>query len=71
MTKTNIWKTVNDEAAEIIKGIQNGELKCVSDYRDYLDSIYNWKISEGISRIVEAYAYVNNIDLPFEIKICE
>ena len=67
MNKTNVWKVVNDEASEIIEGIQKGEIKCVCDFKNYLDSIYNWKVSDGISRIIEFYAYVNNIDLPFEI----
>lgn len=67
MTRTNVWKIVNDEAAEIIKGIQKGEIKCVCDFKNYVDGIYNWKIAEGISRIVETYAYVNNVDLPFEL----
>ena len=67
MNKTNVWGVVDNEASEIIKGIQKGEIKCVGDFKNYLDSIYNWKVSEGISRIVESYAYVNNIDLPFEI----
>lgn len=67
MDKINVWKIVNDEAANVIKGIQKGEIKCVCGYRDYLDSVYSWKIVEGISRIVETYAYVNGIELPFEI----
>lgn len=67
MKKTNVWEVASAEAADIIKGVQKGDFKCVMDYREYLEALYNWKIVEGISRIVEAYAYVNDVELPFEL----
>ena len=66
MTKTNVWETVNKEAATIIKSIEKGEVKTRKEYCDYLDTLYNWRVSEAITSIVSAYLSINNIEMPWE-----
>ena len=65
MKKTNVWELANKEAERIIKAIENGEIKTKKEYSDYLDSVYNWKISGSISNIVSIYLSINDIDIPW------
>ena len=65
MKKTNVWELVNKESENIIKAIENGEIKTRKEYSDYLDSIYNWKISGSIANIVTVYLSLNDIDIPW------
>lgn len=65
MEKTNVWELVNKEANSVIKAIENGEIKTRKEYSDYLDSIYNWKVSGSIANIVSIYLGINDIDIPW------
>ena len=65
MKKTNVWELVKKEADAVIKAIENGEIKTRKEYSDYLDSIYNWKISGSIANIVSIYLGINDIDIPW------
>lgn len=66
MKKVNVWELVNKEAAYIINCIENGEVKTRKEYSEYLESVYNWKISEPIGNIVDVYLSINNIDIPWD-----
>ena len=65
MTKINVWELVNKEADVIIKAIENGEIKTRKEYSEYLESVYNWKISGFIGNIVNVYLGINDIDIPW------
>lgn len=65
MKKTNVWELVNKEANAVIKAIENGEIKTRKEYSDYLDYLYNWKISESIANIVSVYLSISDIDIPW------
>lgn len=65
MEMSNAWKIVNKEAEFIIWAIEKGEVKMRKDYNDYLNSLYNWKITNAIESIVSLYLDVNNIDIPW------
>ena len=66
MTKINVWETVNKEAATIIKAIEKGEVKTRKEYCDYLETLYNWRVSDAITSVVAAYLSINNIEMPWE-----
>lgn len=66
MTKINVWELVNKEAATIIKGIDKGEIKKRKEYHDYLDTVYNWRISSAIVTIVGEYLSINNIEMEWD-----
>ena len=65
MKKTNVWELVNKEAGNIISAIENGEIKTRKEYTEYLDSLYNWKISGSIGNIVNVDLSINDIDIPW------
>lgn len=63
MKKINVWELVNKEAGTIISSIEKGEIKTRKEYHDYLDSVYNWKISDAIESIVGMYLSINNVEM--------
>lgn len=66
MKKTNVWELVNKEAESVIKSIEKGEIKTHKECKEYLESVYNWKISDAIESIINVYLGVNNIDIPWD-----
>lgn len=66
MERSNVWELVKKEAEFIIWAIEKGEVKMRKDYNEYLDSLYNWKITNAIESIVSLYLEVNNIDIPWD-----
>lgn len=71
MTKINVWELVNKEAANIIKAIEKGEIKTRKEYHDYLETVYNWKMSDAIVSIVGVYISVNNIEMAWDYELEE
>ena len=71
MKKTNIWELVNKEAGNIISAIERGEIKTRKEYNEYLESLYNWKISDAVESIITVYLGVNNIDFPWGYEILD
>lgn len=65
MKKANLWELVNKEAGNVIKSIENGEVKTRKDYNDYLESVYHWNIANAIETVVGAYLAVNGIEIPW------
>ena len=63
MKKTNVWEIVNKEAGNIISAIEKGEIKTRKEYHDYLDTVYNYKISDAIESIVGLYLSVNHVEM--------
>lgn len=63
MKKTNIWEIVNKEAGNIISAIEKGEIKTRKEYYDYLETLYNWKISDTIESIVGMYISINHVEM--------
>ena len=68
MKKTNVWELVNKEAESVIKSIEKGEIKTRKECNEYLESVYNWKISDAIESIINVYLGVNNIDIPWDYE---
>ena len=68
MKKTNVWELVNKEADVIIKGIEKGEIKTRKEFQDYLGKVYNWRISDAISSIVDIYTSINEIKIPWDYE---
>ena len=68
MKKANVWDLVTKEANVIIKGIEKGEFKTHKEYCDYLEMIYNWRMSDAIKSIINIYIGVNNIEIPWDIE---
>lgn len=66
MERSNIWELVKKEAEFIIWAIEKGEVKMRKDYNEYLNSLYNWKITNAVESIVSLYLEVNNIDIPWD-----
>lgn len=71
MTKINVWELVNKEAANIIKAIEKGEIKTRKEFHDYLESVYNWKMSDAIVSIVGVYLSINNIEMEWDCELVE
>lgn len=69
MTKINAWELVNKEAANIIKGIEKGEIKTRKEYRDYLETVYNWRMSDAIESIIGVYISINNIEMAWDYEL--
>ena len=65
MKKANLWELVNKEAGNVIKSIENGEVKTRKDYNDYLESVYHWNIANAIETVISAYLTVNGIEIPW------
>ena len=68
MTKINVWELVNKEAAVIIKSIEKGEIKTRKEFHDYLETVYNWKMSDAIASVVDIYISVNGIEIPWDYE---
>lgn len=68
MKKTNVWELVNKEAESVIKSIEKGEIKTRKESNEYLESVYNWKISDAIESIINVYLSVNNIEIPWDYE---
>ena len=66
MKKANVWEIVNKEVESIIKGIEKGEIKTRKEYNEYLESVYNWKISEAIESIVGVYIGINHMEIDWD-----
>ena len=66
MTKINVWELVNKEADNIIKAIEKGEIKTRKQFHVYLDTVYNWKMSDSIVSIVGVYLSINNIEMAWD-----
>ena len=66
MKKTNVWELVNKEAGNIINAIEKGEIKTRKEYHDYLDTVYNYKISDAIESIVGLYLSVNHVEMDWD-----
>ena len=71
MSKTNVWELVNKEAENIIKAIEKCEFKDRRGYRDYLEMIYNWNITDAIVSIVDVYIRVKGIEMPWDNETVE
>lgn len=71
MTKVNVWELVNKEAANIIKAIEKGEIKTRKEYGDYLETVYNWRMSDAIISIVNVYISVNRIEMAWDYELEE
>ena len=68
MKKTNVWELVNKEAESVIKSIEKGEIKTRKEFKEYLESVYNWKISDAIESIINVYLGVNNFEIPWDYE---
>ena len=66
MKKANVWEIVNKEVESIIKGIEKGEIKTRKEYNEYLESVYNWNISEAIESIVGVYIGINHVEIDWD-----
>ena len=66
MEKTNVWELVNKEAGNIISAIEKGEIKTRKEYHDYLETVYNWKISDSIESIVAVYLSINHVEMDWD-----
>lgn len=66
MKKTNVWELVNKEAGNIISAIEKGEIKTRKEYHDYIDTVYNYKISDAIECIVGLYLSVNHVEMHWD-----
>lgn len=71
MKKLNVWELVNKEAGTIISAIEKGEIKTRKEYHDYLNSIYNWDISEHIETMVGVYLRINRIEIDWDNETAE
>ena len=68
MKKTNVWELVNKESGNIITAIEKGEIKTRKEYHDYLETVYNWKISDAIESIVGVYLGINHVEMDWDIE---
>ena len=66
MKKTNVWELVNKEAGNIISSIEKGEIKTRKEYHEYLETVYNWNISDAIESIVGLYLSINHVEMDFD-----
>lgn len=66
MTKINVWELVNKEAANIIKGIEKGEIKTRREFHECLETVYNWKMIDAIDTIVGVYTNMNCLEIPWD-----
>ena len=66
MKKANVWDLINKEAVTIITAIEKGEIKTRKEYQDYLETVYNWRISDAIESIVGLYLSVNHVEMDFD-----
>ena len=71
MKKANVWELVNKEAGNIISAIEKGEIKTRKEYHGYLNSIYNWEISDQIETMVGVYLRLNHIDIAWDNETTE
>lgn len=71
MKKANVWELVSKEAESIIKAIEKGEIKTRKEYNEYLQTVYNWKMSDAIESIVSMYIGINNVEIPWDNETTE
>ena len=71
MKKANVWDLVNKEAGSIIRAIEKGEIKTQKEYHEYLNTIYNWDISDHIETMVGVYLRLNHIDIVWDNETTE
>ena len=67
MKKTNAWEIIKAESDTIIKSIEKGEIKCRREMTEYENDLYNYRVAEAITSIVDAYMLYYNISLPYSI----
>ena len=67
MKKTNAWEIIKAESDSIIKAIEKGEIKCRKEMTEYTNDLYNYRVAEAITSIVDAYVIYYNISLPYSI----
>lgn len=67
MKKTNVWEIIKAESDTIIKAIEKGEIKCRREMTEYADDLYNYRVAEAITSIVDAYIICYNINLPYSM----
>ena len=65
MEKTNAWDVIKSESENIIEAIKSGEIKSVFEISEYVNGLYNYRVAEAITSIVDAYTLYYRIDLPF------
>ena len=67
MKKTNVWEIIKSESDTIIKAIEKGEIKCRREMTEYVNDLYNYRVAEAITSIVDSYMIYYNISLPYSI----
>ena len=67
MKKTNVWGIIKDESETIIKAIEKGEIKCKKEMAEYVTDLYNYRVADAITSVVDAYVIYYNINLPYSI----
>lgn len=67
MKKTNAWEIIKAESDTIIKAIEKGEIKCRKEVTEYVNDLYNYRVADAITSIVDAYVIYYNINLPYSI----
>ena len=67
MKKTNAWEIIKAESETIIKAIEKGEIKCRREMTEYANDLYNYRVAEAITSIVDAYMIYHNVSLPYSI----
>lgn len=67
MKKTNVWEIIKAEADTIIKAIEKGEIKCRTEMTEYANDLYNYRVAEAITSIVDAYLIYYHINLPYSM----
>ena len=66
MKKANVWELVNKEAESVIKAIEKGEINTRKEYHEYIETVYNWRMSEAIESIINVYLNINNMDIEWD-----
>ena len=67
MKKINAWEIIKTESESIIKAIEKGEIKCMKEMTEYANDLYNYRVAEAITSIVDAYIIYYNISLPYSV----
>ena len=67
MKKANAWEIIKAESDTIIKAIEKGEIKCRKEMVECAGELYNYRVAEAITSIVDAYVIYYNISLPYSI----
>ena len=67
MKKTNVWEIIKAESDTIIKDIEKGEIKCRREMTEYANDLYNYRVADAITSIVDAYLIYYNINIPYSM----